>query len=754
MVILATWLVLACPSTPAQAKYGGGTGTAEDPYLIYTAEQMNTIGLDPVDWDNHFRLMADIDLSACARDGFNRIGRYSRSFPPGGVPFSGVFDGNGHALSKFTYIVDVRELLPDSNDYGDWAVGLFGYVKGTTAEIRNLRLIDPNVCPATTCTERFAYVGALAGRLSSGSITDCCVEGGRVSGDSYVGGLVGSVGNGMVVRCHTTCTVTHTDDRPLSAGAATGWSIGGLAGSCDGHVSHCHATGAVRGRDAVGGLVGFNSLPVSAVSDSYATGEVSAESHVGGLVGWNYDTIRDCHATGNVSGGECVGGLAGYNAISDTTIERSYARGRVSGPNFVGGLVGGNNGTVRHCYATGQVAGTKVVGGLTGFNGGSIVASYATGEVTGNDHSIGGLSGNSGKRDEIIACYAQGDVRGTRYVGGLLGSGGGTVRHCYATGAVFGKEHTGGLTGSACDAMNACFWDVETSGLEVSANGTGRTTAEMQDFWGYMLAGWDFVWEMRNGTEDVWQMNCDRPTYPKLAWQEEAVVGDFVDPEGVDFRDIAFLAVHWLDPLAFPCDGADLTFDARANTKDFAVVARSWRQGVRKVIYETTLDTCPGWTVEGQWQFGRSLGLGGAEHGNPDPVGGCTGANVYGVNLNGDYHVTVDGPQYLTAGPFDCSAYHDVELQFARWLNTDQADFVEATVQVSNDGTSWTTVWAYAYTEGELTDGAWKTVVYDISGRADHRGTLYIRWGYKIKDADAWALSGWNIDDISVFGYR
>jgi hypothetical protein len=47
----------------AYAKYGGGTGEPNDPYLICTAEQMNTIGAEPNDWDKHFKLIADIDLS-------------------------------------------------------------------------------------------------------------------------------------------------------------------------------------------------------------------------------------------------------------------------------------------------------------------------------------------------------------------------------------------------------------------------------------------------------------------------------------------------------------------------------------------------------------------------------------------------------------------------------------------------------------------------------------------------------------------
>jgi len=55
-------------SSPAQAQYGGGTGEPNDPYLIYTAEQMNNTGLHEEDWDKHFKLMADIDLSDYSYD--------------------------------------------------------------------------------------------------------------------------------------------------------------------------------------------------------------------------------------------------------------------------------------------------------------------------------------------------------------------------------------------------------------------------------------------------------------------------------------------------------------------------------------------------------------------------------------------------------------------------------------------------------------------------------------------------------------
>ena len=147
-------------------------------------------------------------------------------------------------------------------------------------------------------------------------------------------------------------------------------------------------------------------------------------------------------------------------------------------------------------------------------------------------------------------------------------------------------------------------------------------------------------------------------------------------------------------------------------------------------------------------------GLGGAEHGHPDPNSGYTGDNVYGVNLQGDYPTAADGPHYLTAGPFDCRLYRDIKLQFARWLNTDEADYVRATIELSTDGTGWALVWEHEDTEVGLTDDLWQVVVYGLGAMADRRESLYIRWGYEVRDIEAWPMSGWNIDDIKLQGVR
>ena len=149
-------LFLICP---AQAQYGDGSGTAEDPYLIYTAEQMNAIGANLGDWDRHFKLMADIDLSIYSGTDFNIIG-YGL-FPA----FTGVFDGNGHTISNFTY-----------SSTGETCIGIFGYVLGPNARIINVGMIDPNVNGGTA-----AGVGSLAGWIELGTVTNCHVVGGSVT---------------------------------------------------------------------------------------------------------------------------------------------------------------------------------------------------------------------------------------------------------------------------------------------------------------------------------------------------------------------------------------------------------------------------------------------------------------------------------------------------------------------------------------------------------------------------------------------
>jgi hypothetical protein len=171
--------------------------------------------------------------------------------------------------------------------------------------------------------------------------------------------------------------------------------------------------------------------------------------------------------------------------------------------------------------------------------------------------------------------------------------------------------------------------------------------------------------------------------------------------------------------------------------------------GVPTSLLTWPLDENPGWSAMGQWAFGQPAGSGGVLHPNPDPTAGATGAYVYGVNLSGDYSVTPGGPYYLSMGPVDLTGLTETSVRFQRWLNSDYQPYVKNTVEVSVDGTTWTEVWANANTA--ITDSAWTPITCDISALANNQLAVYVRWGYRIGSA-AWAYSGWNIDDVAIWG--
>lgn len=167
-------------------------------------------------------------------------------------------------------------------------------------------------------------------------------------------------------------------------------------------------------------------------------------------------------------------------------------------------------------------------------------------------------------------------------------------------------------------------------------------------------------------------------------------------------------------------------------------------------LHAWNCDGDPGWSRQGEWQFGSPLGLGGGPSaGYPDPATGCTGSRVFGTNLAGNVSTAIGGPYWLTMGPVDLAGVSSVRLQFDRWLNLAGPPFCTALVQVSNDGTNWTTAWQAT---GTLAENAWSRQSLDVSAVADGQPTVWFRWGYGVSRRLAVVGSGWNIDDVAVVG--
>ncbi|MFQ5463810.1 MAG: S8 family serine peptidase, partial [Phycisphaerae bacterium] len=164
------------------------------------------------------------------------------------------------------------------------------------------------------------------------------------------------------------------------------------------------------------------------------------------------------------------------------------------------------------------------------------------------------------------------------------------------------------------------------------------------------------------------------------------------------------------------------------------------------VAFDFPMDVDPGWTTQDQWAFGQPTG-GGGQHGGPDPTSGFSGPNVYGYNLNGDYPNNLP-ERHLTSTALDCTGLANVKLRFWRWLGVEQPAFDHAYVRVSNNGSTWTTLWQNT---AEVADTSWVFQEFDISAVADNQPTVFLRWTIGTTDF-SWQYCGWNLDDVQIIG--
>ncbi|HEX8962832.1 MAG TPA: filamentous hemagglutinin N-terminal domain-containing protein, partial [Rhodocyclaceae bacterium] len=299
-------------------------------------------------------LGADIDATATAGwnagSGFQPIGACCSL----ATAFTGTFAGLGHTITGLTI-----------NRPGTGYVGLFGYAGYvafpsnaiTRAYIRDVGLVGGSV------SGNF-YVGGLVGYLRTGSIVSNSYNTGAVSGamagTANTGGLVGGA-DGDIIDSYSTGNVS----------ASAGNQVGGLAGSANGAITHSYSTGNVSGNNSVGGLAGSTSS-ATVISRSYSTGGVSGNSAVGGLVGYHMGTnIINSYSTGAVNGSIYVGGLVGY-INGGAPIQNSYSTGAVTGTTDVGGLVGWNNGdSVSNSFWDTTTSGQPTIGAGFGYFGSS-----------------------------------------------------------------------------------------------------------------------------------------------------------------------------------------------------------------------------------------------------------------------------------------------------------------------------------------------------------------------------------------------
>ena len=219
--------------------------------------------------------------------------------------------------------------------------------------------------------------------------------------------------------------------------------------------------------------------------------------------------ISDVSLAGvNITGYGNTAGLVGrfFGNMTNCSVN-----GTVSGYGTVGMLMGSleSGASLSFSSSSGTILGFSSLGGLVGTGSGTISRCFSTADVSGTG-SAGGLTGfNSGS---ISDCHSSGAVTGG-YSGGA-GAGGfigednrGTMVDCYSAGKVTGSGNIGGFLGKTYNmgVCSDCFWDNLTSGLNNSAAGTGKNTTDMMKK--ATFANWNFT--------STWNILENR-TYPFL----------------------------------------------------------------------------------------------------------------------------------------------------------------------------------------------------------------------------------------------
>ena len=330
-----------------------GAGTADDPKLIYTADDLKQIHEMVAEGNGferyYFRFENDITLPddwtpiGCTVDGTNKFDPRKPSEKDNLRAFSGTILGNGKLLTVpkggrplLAYVKNAT--VKDLNIYGE--------------EINGYGLVDGLHGVGFTSSDTFAIIIENV-TLKSGTKT---LKSGLIGAevDNDVNGFAGA--SAAFITTIRNCTIEE--------GVVIGYDgsqseIGAFAGRFQGVIENCVSHATVKGVNYVGGIIGSrdNAMGQCTVSKCSFDGAVIASGKfAGGITGAMYigggapngvkTTIQGCTASGTVTGTENVGGITG----GDRSVNQAWNEYSVTGNTF-----------------SGKVSGTKNVGGIIGY---------------------------------------------------------------------------------------------------------------------------------------------------------------------------------------------------------------------------------------------------------------------------------------------------------------------------------------------------------------------------------------------------
>ena len=330
---------------PLVFTYGGGKGTEEDPYLIYTLSHLNNVNLN---LGATFKQMVDIEDELTTPIGTHETpftGKYygadetnkAVKLNISGVPFAAMFSATQGATIE--YVTTTGSVAGEKALYGIFKLsdgtterpahataGLVAITKDSPATNINYCINEANVTLDAKVTNPsgislYTAVGGIVGYPMTANVKGCKNYGLiNAMATSNVGGIAGYAGSGSYTYNVNYGTITN------------GASLGGVVGSLYATTFEYNANvGSINnaGNSHTGGVVG-SICGSSSVKYSYNSGNVTGTTNVGGITGRIYSvaggkaTIADSFNTGVITGTSKASIVADYTRGGELTINNVY----------------------------------------------------------------------------------------------------------------------------------------------------------------------------------------------------------------------------------------------------------------------------------------------------------------------------------------------------------------------------------------------------------------------------------------------
>lgn len=314
-----------------------GSGTADDPWVIATADRWNEIaasinGTQPGDYKvgDYYLVTNDVDFS-----GKNFIAWDS---------FSGQLTGNGNSLKGITATYTVAEADINAD------AAIFGVIRINSGTVKDLKI-------EATLTSNGNRIGGMTGR-NNGTLDGVYFVKGTLTGVKRVGGIAGE-NNSVIVNCAV--LGGNISSSGENAGGITGGNTNAKA-----FVINCYSwmDSIVSSGPNTGGIIGYGGSDSFAVNCYTATATVVSGGTYGGAVGYvKKSNLQNIY--GNSAVGAAVGSAKNTGSNVPSVWPTQTSRALTSGEMMSGSVSVPSNNTEYGSFVEALNAGVDIFNSAT-----------------------------------------------------------------------------------------------------------------------------------------------------------------------------------------------------------------------------------------------------------------------------------------------------------------------------------------------------------------------------------------------------